>query len=115
MEKFSFEFWVWAIFILVLVLGFLGGAFNFVKQDYERRRGQGHDKPRAIVLALWDYLIVDLLRQFVLGVIALVALIFFLGGFIGLWIIGWEKLIEVFKALDGWSMAVISFPMFVQL
>jgi hypothetical protein len=58
-------------------------------------------------------LVVDLLRQFVLGVIALVALILFLGGFIGLWIIGWEKFIEVFKALDGWSMAVVSLPMFV--
>jgi len=113
MEKFSFEFWATAIFILLVVLGILGSSFLFVRQDYERRLGQGHDKPKAIALALWDYLVVDLLRQLVLAVIAGAALIFFLGGFIGLWIIGWEKFIEVFKALDGWSMAVISLPMFV--
>jgi hypothetical protein len=113
MEKFSFEWWATVIFISLAILGFLGGASIFIRQDYERRRGQGHDKPKAIALALWDHLVVDLLRQFVLGVIALVALILFLGGFIGLWIIGWEKFIEVFKALDGWSMAVVSLPMFV--
>ena len=88
MENFGLAEWAMAAGLFLILTAVLGGAFMFIKEGYQRRLGQGHTKPKATVLALWDYLVVDLLRQAVLGVIMLAFLVFFFGGFIGLWILG---------------------------
>jgi len=105
MEKFGLLWWATALGVSLVVFAILGGAFVFFKEDYERRLGRGHAKPVAIVLALWDYLVVDLLRQLVGGAIVLAVLVFVLGGLIGLLLIGWERLIAGDGSLGAYPMA----------
>ena len=114
--------WGWVPIAIggVLLLLVVFGLFISMKEDFDRERdgslGLPSSKWKAFALVFFDYFGRGLSKLVfeALGVLVMLAiLVFIFGGFIGLLIIGWERLIEVVMPLAEKYLTTITLHMFV--
>ena len=87
------------IFVFILLLLFLLGAFSTLREKYQKQLHTTDNKFLALLKAFNEYVIKELIGTFITVILLIVLGIFLLGGFVGLMIVGWKELLSILNFL----------------